>query len=52
LASETFEKGFANPTRKKHSKEKSIRTPTIIERAHLGGFKAVSDNVGKNIGCE
>ncbi|XP_032684281.1 uncharacterized protein LOC116850289 [Odontomachus brunneus] len=28
-----FEKGSANPTRKSHSKEKSVRTPAIIERA-------------------
>ncbi|XP_032682253.1 uncharacterized protein LOC116849323 isoform X2 [Odontomachus brunneus] len=33
LASETSEKGSANPTRKSHSKEKSVRTPAIIERA-------------------
>lgn len=33
MASETSEKGSANPTRKKHSKEKSVRTPTIIEKA-------------------
>ncbi|EZA55143.1 hypothetical protein X777_05320 [Ooceraea biroi] len=33
LASETFEKGSANPTRKSHSKEKSVRTPAIIEKA-------------------
>jgi len=33
LASEASEKGSANPTRKSHSKEKSVRTPAIIERA-------------------
>jgi len=33
LTSETSEKGFVNPTRKSHLKEKSIKTPAIIEKA-------------------
>jgi len=33
LVSETSEKGSANPTIKNHSKEKSVKTPAIIERA-------------------
>jgi len=32
LVSEMSKKDFANSTRKSHSKEKSVRTPAIIER--------------------
>jgi len=41
LASET-EKGSANSMRKSHSKEKSVRTPAIIERVQ----KLISEDPG------
>jgi len=41
------EKDSANLTRKNHLKEKSARTPAIIERAHFRGPKAVSDEISK-----
>jgi len=42
LASETSEKYSANLARKSHLKEKSIRTPAIIERAQ----ELVSEELG------
>jgi len=51
LASETSKKRF-NSTRKNHLKEKLVRIPIIIERAHFRGPRAVSDEISKYLGCE
>jgi len=55
LALETSEKGSANPTRKNHSEEKSVKIPVIIERAQeliSEAPRAVSDEISKNLECE
>jgi len=48
LASETFEKGFANPTRKNHLKGNSSNYRKS-SRAHFRGPKAVFDEISKNL---
>jgi len=45
LTSETSEKGSANPMRKSHSKEKSVRTPAIIEKTQ----ELISKNPGLSL---
>jgi len=54
LASETSEKDSANLMKKSYSKEKSVRIPTIIERAQelISEDPGLSDEISNNLGCE
>jgi len=45
LVSETSKKDSANPTRERHSKEKSVRTPAIIKRTQ----ELISDDLGLSL---